>query len=125
MPDSVHDLNAKLFFAKEGSRFPPVVEDIQNCHGGVHLVYATINGKTHVIERKILQSLISFEMMQPSKEPGAPLHSFIEKPLEVFAVELSGTDVGKYPKWHIWMLRDGKESGFIDDHVAHVLGGGK
>ncbi len=121
VPGAVHARDARLFFAKEGSPYPPIFEGIGNSNGGSYLVYATINGKTLLLERRMICSMTSSDSGNPCHNVCAAMDSIVSKPLEVLAMELTGEQFGKHPKWQIMLLRDGDGSGFIHDDVARVL----
>jgi hypothetical protein len=127
---AVHVRDAKLFAGKDGTEFPPFVEDMRDKDGKPYgsasfLIYATDGGKTLPAETAIFPSLADWGAHSRCEHSAcvtvhAGLDAVIDKPVEVLAVELEGKD-GIRPKWEIWMIRDGTDFGFLHDSVARAL----
>jgi hypothetical protein len=125
----VHVRDAKLFMGQEGTPYAPFVEHRRDTEGRVnggaaYVVYATINCISMPVETGIFPSIADFSEcsvpMSSCHALNAGLDAVIDKPVEVLAVELEGKE-GVRPKWQIWMIRDGTDSGFLHNTVALAL----
>jgi len=125
-----YDNNARLFCGGEGTPFPEFEEDDGNVHSS-YILYATVDGRTLPLEHGMNSSLTdksrAMEIPRGANMPCAydsGLASHFNKPLEVLAIEIPGTDGKTRPKWDLWMVRNvGEQSGYIHDSLAGVLAG--
>jgi hypothetical protein len=120
--------NARLFLAETGSKYPPIYEKVRGIHNGLYIVYASINGVSHVVDHGILRSIAQSngeEIHRNDTAASPSICALFGTDFEVVAQELPAIgEFGKHPKWLIWMLHDqATDTGYKQEHIT-VAGAG-
>jgi hypothetical protein len=131
IPNTVYDQQAKIFAGREGTEYPPFEERDGNSIDSYPL-YCTIGGKTLPLEKGIILS--AFIRDGVTEEDRRQLINrdqccsmfdyvgFLNRPLEVLAVEVPGKKEGIRDKWAIYLLRrPDTGQGYIHDGVVRRL----